>query len=220
MSERSANTITGLARLLVGIYIGALLAGPPPFGCALLALGLGAFHLPEAVVEAGFLVYFLVVPWAIAGAIVGRRLGPVAGLLGFLLFSWRVISEVSERNLPCVVLVTGVLLLVPAAFGWLGGRLVSHRRAGTALDGWRRWRVAAVVVLLLLTYTYTVAPSVARRTLHARFANNWPADSSKVRARAYGVYVGVDGLTGSKGDFPDVYYTDPTGLVFLYKYYD
>lgn len=222
MDEKPAvNQINSIARLLVAAYIGMLLAGPEPFG--FMSFYLKKPTIPQDMVLPLLLILILALPWLIAGFIAGKRMGAFAGLIGFLLFDGYFLSQLLLRNVPAhnllrAVLFLGVLLLIPTAFGWFGGWLESRWRAGRMLDGWRSWKAAGIVVLLLLTFTYTLGQSMALHNLHIKFTRDWPADSSKIKAYAAGAYVAVDGITGCKGcGFPDTYYMDPTGLAFLYK---
>ena len=212
--------LTTVARLVVGIYVGALLVGPPPFGFVYLVLNFPWVTFPP------LLVVLLITPWMAAGFIAGRRMGALAGLLGLFLLPRFFLLALSTLCFPrshivsiqsCLIaFVIGALLV--AGSGWLGGWLSSRWNVGKGLNGWRHWRVAGLVVLLLLAYTYTMGPSVALNTLRARFGAPKPVRSA-AEATAYpaGVYVGVDGITANKWGSPETYYTDPTGLVFLYK---
>jgi hypothetical protein len=199
--EKSPNRIDTAARLLVAMYVGALLAGPAPFGFFFISLPIG---------------------WIAAGVAAGRRFAPLGGLLAFLLMETpMVVPDILKSVVgiqPWSLLTVGLqFALTAAGMSWLAGWLASRSRVGAALDGWRGWRAAAVLVLLISVYTFTIGPSVAARTLPARFPKQFPAGSSR-KIHACGVYIGIDGRTG--GDFPDIYYTDPSGLVFLFTYSD
>jgi hypothetical protein len=207
------------SRLVVAAYMGALIAGPAPYGMVLLlpkALwhGLG---LPMVLID------LFLIPWIAVGLIGGRRLGPISAPLGFLLMEWHFIAETFVKDIPwhgrpfAVVMLIAVML-IPAAVAALAASVTQRWRLSRALDNWRYWPAPAVVLLLTLTYTLTLGPSVALDAMHDKFAAVWPADTSRVKAYTAGAYLAVDGITGCEGcGFPDTYYTDPTGLVFLFK---
>ncbi|HUV04698.1 MAG TPA: hypothetical protein VMX94_06280 [Armatimonadota bacterium] len=215
--------LTALARLVVGIYVGALLVGPGPFGFASLP-----FRTRSIAFATTLMVVLLIIPWMAAGFIAGRRIGALAGLLGLFLLQWQPVSVLRTLGFPpsdvlsILIYLLAILIgaVLVAGSGWLGGWLSSRLEVGKALNGWRHWRIAGLVVLLLAAYTYTIGPGVALNTLRARFGTPKPVRSgATIKAKAYaaGVYAGVDGITANRWGFPDTYYTDPTGLVFLYK---
>jgi len=228
-SERSANAITALARLLVAAYMGALLIGPAPWGYPL--WGYGWFwlrYVPQVVLGLLYMAIPFVVPAAIAGFLAGRRIGALAGLLaavltqGYWFQAFFQAGRHAQGLLPILLTVPFIyglsLFGLPVLFGWLGGLLSSRLVVGRALNEWRHWRKFGLVAVLMLIYAFTLGKSVALHTIHSKFAKIWPSDTTKIRVWSAGVYPAVDGVTGCKGcGFPDTYYTDPTGLVFLYK---
>ena len=217
----ASRTVSSVSRLFVAAYLAALIAGPAPFGIS--GMLSKKLHAPSAIAIPLFLAMILVIPWLIAGFVAGRRLGSVAATLGFLLMEWHFIAETFVRDIPwynrpfAVVMLIAVML-IPAAVAALGAFISRHWRLSKMLNDWRYWPVPAVILALILGYTIILGPSVALHTLRGKFAKEWPKDSSKIKAYTAGVYPAVDGITGCTGcGFPDTYYTDPTGLVFLYK---
>jgi len=220
-----------LARLVACVYTAALLVGPAPwgwgYGPGFISPLIRALPRPLLVIAVFALPY--VIPALIAGFIAGRRLGVWAGLLGAMItegYHHQVfLHGIAWSRRPALAITLTYMLIygsalygVPALLGWLGGRLSSRSKAGRALDGWRHWSKVGVVAALLLVYAFTLGKTMALHTVRSRFAGIWPSDASKIRVWSAGVYPAVDGVTGCKGcGFPDTYYTDPTGLVFLYK---
>ena len=193
-------------------------------------------YVPKIVLWPLFMAVPYVVPAAVAGFLAGRRMGALAGLLGAVLtqgywfqvfFHINLEFDGSVLSLLAIPIIYGLPLFgyglplfgLPALFGWLGGLLSSRLVVGRALDGWRHWRKFGLVAALLLIYAFTLGKTVAFHTVHSKFAKIWPSDTTKIRVWSAGVYPAVDGVTGCKAcGFPDTYYTDPTGLVFLYKH--
>lgn len=206
MSEqRQSGIIGGVSRVLAAAYLGTLLAGPAP-------LGFSSIFLGENNLLAGklMLAAVMIIPWLIAGLAAGRRLGIYAAVAGLLFWEWRPLTG----GMAVLLLMVIPLPLVSA---WLGSRLSSRLRVTRSLDGWRYWRTAGIVVVMLAVYTSVAGPMIAGHTMKARFDKMWPARSPSVQAYAMGAYVAVDGLSSGHGGVPDTYYMDPSGLLFLYK---
>lgn len=194
--------VNSIARLVVSIYIAALLAGPSPWGWA-------SFDAHGHSQVAGWTAFaiVLIVPWAIAGFTAGPRLAVQTLAAGFVF--WQL--HFFRGGLAFLIL---MMMVIPIAFVWLGAWASRRWGVDAALCGWRHWWAPGIVALMMVVYTTTLGPSVAQRALKAKFK---PSASEKITSYPAGAYVGVDGITPCTGGFPDTYYTDPSGRSFLYK---
>ena len=220
--ERPPNRINTAARLVVAVYAGALLAGPAPFGIVFLGLLVSSW-IPGSVgvfaIGATAPIVFAI-PWIAVGTIAGKRVAALSGALAFLLWQMPLLApEIPKYGRDVFYLSIGAFMgaAFAVAVSWIAAQFAIRHTVAKRLDGWRGWGVVALVVLLILVYTGTIGRNVAAHSLQARFPSEFPAGKNRT-IRACGVYIGIDGQTG--GDFPDVYYTDPSGLVFLGKYCD
>lgn len=200
-----------IARVIVAAYIGALIAGPAPFGW-----GSAAFlgHMPPPI-GVSMLLSVLVVPWLIAGFLAGPRLGLLAAPIGYFFWQSHFIRQSVSEDLR-FTLAFMLYVIIPLAVGWMGTLLASRMAVGRSLQQWRRWRTVGIIALVLGVYTCTIAPGLALRAMQTRFSAIWPSDPEKVKAYAAGAYTGVDMRTNQWG-IPDTCYLDPSGLIFFYK---
>jgi hypothetical protein len=205
-----------VARVFVAAYVGALIAGPAPYGFVGLVIDpFGNTH-PMAIVA--LVLQVLVVPWLITGILAGSRLGAFAGALGILLFGQSLLLEplfsAAYAGHAEVIMETVGIVCIGATSGWLGGYLELRIGLEAKLDNWCLWDVTGALVFALFTYTVTLGPSVAVRALEHSFPKGWP-----VEPRATGVYLSADAHTSHSdlGGFSYTYYTDPTGLVVLFR---
>jgi hypothetical protein len=195
-----------VGRLVVAGYIGALLAGPSPFG-----FGSSVFEAANSrAIELTAVSAVMIIPWMIVGLVAGRRLDIYAALAGLLFWEWHFLAG----GMAALILMA---IPVPLVSAWLGSWLSSRLKVARSLDGWRHWRTAGILVLVLAIYTSTVGSMIAGHTMKARFEKMWPADSSTIQTYPAGAYVGADGVSEVPGCVPDTCYMDPSGLVFLYK---
>ena len=196
---KNSQLANNIARIIAAAYIGALIAGPAPFGWASITLERNS----EAVGVASVAVVFII-PWLIAGFIAGRRLTLLAAPIGYLFWQHHLLLQVDGLLMVlCVIPILSGLLGV-----WLSGRWGIVR----SLHEWRHWWAVGLAALLLATYTSTLGPSVACQAMTAKFK---PAEPDKIIAHTEGAYIAFEGLEG----YHYLYYTDPTGLVYLYKLY-
>lgn len=208
---KNAQFVDNAARVIAAAYIGALIAGPSPFGWGS-AVFLG--HMPPSI-GVSILLSALVVPWLIAGFLAGRRLGLVAAPIGYFFWQAHFVWESSSDSYK-YALAFILIALIPFAFGWMGTLLSSRLAAGKSLEGWHHWRTVGIIALVLGAYTCTIAPGLALHAMQARFSAIWPSDPEKVKAYAAGAYTGVD-IRINEWGVPDTCYLDPSGLIFFYK---
>lgn len=208
---KGTQLVNSIARVIAAAYIGALIAGPAPFGWVSTCIA----NRCSASVGLTVLIATLIFPWLIAGFLAGRRLGLFAAPLGYYFWQAHFIRESSSDSYK-YALVFMLYALVPFAFGWMGTLLSSRLAAGKSLKGWHHWWIAGFIALVLSIYTLTIAPTLALHAMHARLASIWPADSEQVKAYAAGAYTGVD-IRINEWGVPDTCYLDPSGLIFFYK---
>lgn len=151
-----------MCRLIVAAYVGALLYGPPPLGFLGFRYG---FRLQEWPVSILAVLGLLALPWMVAGAIAGRRLGAYAGLTFFLIQSLGLAQTPHQAWLLVVGLVhTPWLMLiyaVPVVACYFGGWFSSRFKPVDAMTGWRGWRVIAGIVVAVTVHSFTVGPGIA-----------------------------------------------------------
>jgi hypothetical protein len=200
-----------VGRVIAAAYIGALIAGPAPFGWVSTCIA----NRCSTSVGLTVLIATLIFPWLIAGFLAGRRLGLLAAPVGYYFWQSHFIRQsVSEDfRFTLAFMLYG---LIPLAVGWMGSLLASRMPAGKSLEGRHHWWIAGFIALVLSIYTLTIAPTLALHAMQARFASIWPADSEQVNAYAAGAYTGVDICINEWG-VPDTCYLDPSGLIFFYK---
>jgi hypothetical protein len=221
------RVIMACSRLIFAAYLGALIAGPSPWGFAGVLAGESHPNLAQP-----FLVALPVLAWTLTGVIGGRKMGPIAAVLGFVYMDWDLIgtflheipshhysptlSAISMGWRVCVAI--AVILAFPATLSIIGAAISRNWRISKAISNWRYLPVLPLICLFMLTYTLTLGPSIALRSMQRAFPDGWSTDERQIKSYPAGVYIAVDGIACDDDyDFPDTYYTDPTGLVFLFK---
>ena len=209
--------LPSIARLLVAAYVGAVIAGPTPFGfIEFLRL---PPHLPGWIQVMLLASALIVLPCLVAGLIAGRRLGVLAAVLSFVLSQHPMLASIifalSEHRVAPNAGVPAQLLdfvLIPlilaGAVGFLGGFVGSRSKLGRRLDSWRGWQAAGGLVLALLLYSFTVGPRVAAHRLQTAFPG--PIEANEVRVQRCGIYFGAETV-----DIGLMAYTDPSGLILI-----